>query len=82
MSDLRKIPAILFVGALLGGVLGPAIGYAVCAGFDIVNDPPAPKGPPEGVGWLMVGGAVGGAGFGSVLAAILHGLWRMVFRRD
>jgi hypothetical protein len=80
MADSSEWPAVMIAGGLVGGLLGAGVGYAASFGLDILNDPLSPKVESQ-PGWWMVGGGVGGAGFGSIIAAGLMGLWRMIFRK-
>jgi hypothetical protein len=86
VADLRKIPAILYVGAGMGGVLGAILGRAACIGYDFFKQPMFPDlgadlNPAGWMGWWLAGGALVGAAVGLVVAAALLGLWRMIFRK-
>jgi hypothetical protein len=89
MADLKRIPAILYVGAGLGGVLGAILGRAACLGYDFFHQPMFPTvganlNPAGWMGWWLAGGALAGAAVGLVLASMplgLVALWQSIFRR-
>ena len=80
-----KIPALLYVAAVLGGGLGACIGYALCQGYDILYGPWFPQAgvdpqPAGWVGWWLAGGAAVGAAVGSVVAGALVALRSLIGR--
>jgi hypothetical protein len=79
-----KIPVLLYVGAVLGGVLGACIGYALCQGYDIVYGPFFPQAgadlhPAGWVGWWLAKGAAIGAVVGSLPGALVA-IWGLFGR--
>ena len=79
-SRRPKIPALVYIGVVVGAGLGAMIGNILCLGYDVLYGPWFPQAgvdpqPAGWVGWWLGGGAVVGGAVGFVLSGTLAAVY-------